>query len=44
MAKTVRQTHDGAARELEDPVTDLDQQSEISKGSRYEAPELGYGK
>ena len=42
MAKTLRQAHDGAARELEYTLTDQDQQLASTKGTRYEAAELGF--
>ena len=41
MAKTLRQTHDGTARELE-YVTDPDEQLEKKTGTRYGAAELGF--
>jgi carbazole 1,9a-dioxygenase terminal dioxygenase component len=41
MANTVRQMHDGTARELEN-VTDPDEQLEPKTGTRYGAAELGF--
>jgi len=41
MAKTLRQTHDGTVRELEN-VTDPDEQMEAKTGTRYGAAELGF--
>ncbi|HEX9880816.1 MAG TPA: Rieske 2Fe-2S domain-containing protein, partial [Candidatus Binatia bacterium] len=42
MAHALGQTQNGVASELEYPVTDLDQPIGNSKGSRYEAAELGF--